>query len=115
MEAKRNYSVPISFEGIALPCFQDILVIAKKCPQGMNGMSKCLNLMAPGNFEMVPLDHEIAEAILVNKRILKRMPVETIVNILREKVFPYIVEGESVKVDFPVKIFYEPDEGALEE
>lgn len=115
MEAKRNYSVPISFEGITMPCFQDILVIAKKCPQGMNAMSKCLQIMAPSNFELVVIEDNIAEAILVNKRILKRMPAETIVNILREKVFPYIVEGESVKVDFPVKIFYEPVEGALEE
>ncbi len=115
MEAKRNYSVPLSFEGISLPPIQDILILTRKCPQGINAVSKCFELMSPENFEMVPVEHQIVEAILVNKRILQRMPVKTIIDILQERVFPYIVAGESVKVDFPVKIFYEPVEGALEE
>lgn len=97
-----------------MPPFQDILLLGKKCPHGKSGVSKCLSLLEPDVFEMIELDHETVEAMLVNKLILKRMPAEKVIEILQEKVFPYITKGEIVRVDFHVKISFDTIEGTLE-
>ena len=62
------------------------------------------DLLEPERFELVEIEHEVVETMLVNKSIMKRMPVEAIIEVLGQEVFPYISTGEIVKVDFKVKI-----------
>lgn len=101
-----KFSISLSFEEVKLPPFRDMLVLGKRCPHGKAGVSQCLNLLAPEAFEMVEIDDPTVEAVLINKRILKRMPVENIVEVLKEKVFPYITPGEVVRIDFNVRIYF---------
>jgi len=110
-----NFTVSLSFEEVSLPPFRDILILGKKCPQGKIGVAKCFNLLSPEGFEMLEIDDELVEAILVSKRILKRMPPKTIIDILKTRVFPRITRGEIVKVDFSVKLYVENIGGTLEE
>ncbi|MBF0428258.1 MAG: hypothetical protein HQL94_04990 [Magnetococcales bacterium] len=109
-----KYSVSMDFETVSLPPFKDILILAKKCPVGISGISKCMGLMTPDGFEMVEVDDAVVEAILINKQITKRLPLPEILALLRTKVFPFISHGEIVKINFHVKIFFERIEGGLE-
>ena len=113
-KGKKYYSVSLSFESISLPPFEDILILGSKCPLGKFGISKCLDLLSPDEFEFFEFDDETIGCILLNKRILKRMPKEEIVQILKKNVFPYIESGEIVKVNFPVKVTIKDIEGSLE-
>ena len=110
-----KFTLSISFEEISLPPFRDILILGKKCPQGKHGVVKCFNLLVPNGFEMIELDHEIVEAVLVSKKILKRLPSEKIIDILRTRVFPRITRGEIIKVDFNIKMYFENIEVSIEE
>lgn len=111
---KGTFAVSLSFEGVSLPPFKDILLLGKKCPHGKVGVSKCLHLLAPDDFELIAVEDEAMEAMLVHRRILKRMPAEKVIEILRKNVFPYITKNECVKVDFSVKISFDNIEGTLE-
>ena len=44
---EKSVIVSISFEKTYLPPFEDILVLGKKCPLGMNGVSQCIDLLVP--------------------------------------------------------------------
>ena len=107
MKNDKKLSVSISFEEIRLPPFEDILVLGSRCPHGRVGVTKCLNLLSPDNFRLIEVEDSIVEAVLVNKKILKRMSEEKVLKILKERVFPYITNGEIVKVDFKVTVAYE--------
>lgn len=114
MEGVR-FTVSLSFEGIKFPPFEDILLLGKRCPQGKAGVSQCLNLLQPEIFELVEInDDPTVQAMLVNKRILKRMRAEKVVEILKDKVFPFIASGELVRVNFNVTIYSDGIEGTLE-
>ncbi|NHB69685.1 hypothetical protein [Perlabentimonas gracilis] len=99
-KAKVAYSVSVSCETISLPPFEDILVLSYRCPQGKIGVSKCINLLSPEDFEMIAIDHDTVEAIIVSKKILKKMPAKKVVETLNRTVFPMVSQGEIVKVDF---------------
>jgi hypothetical protein len=103
-----KYSITLNFEEISLPPFRDILVVGKNSPQGKFGLSKSFELLTPNGFEMIPIEDDgQVEAVLVNKRILVKMPQEKIIAILRVRVFPFISVGELLKVDFKVNVAYD--------
>lgn len=107
MTSAPSYKVSLSFEGISLPPFKDVLILTKKCPHGKAGLMECTNLLSPENFVLVEIIDELVEALVVGKHLLKRMPADKIVGILRAEVFPYITKGEIIKVDFNVKVIIE--------
>ena len=114
MKENSRFDVSLSFEGVRFPPFEDILLLGRRCPHGKAGVSKCLNLLAPETFEMVEIDDTNVEAMLINKTIIKRLPVEKVLEILKAKVFPLMTNGEIVKVDFNVTIYFDGIEGTLE-
>lgn len=99
-----KYTLNLNFEQIKLPPFQDILILARNSPQGKIGLSKSFELLLPNGFELIDVEDELIEAVFVQRNILHKVPAEKVINILREHVFPFISEGELVKVDFNVTI-----------
>lgn len=101
-----KYSINLSFEEIKLPPFQDILILGKNSHHGKIGILKSFELLVPNGFDIVEVDDEKVEAVFVNRRILAKMPKDKMLEVLRDKVFPFISEGELLKVDFRVSISY---------
>lgn len=106
----RKFSISLSFEEIRLPPFEDILILGNKCPQGKVGVYRSFQLLVPDEFEVVEPKSDIIEAVFINKRLLKKIDIEKILSILSDKVFPFVSESEILKVDFKVRINYDPIE-----
>jgi hypothetical protein len=102
-----KYSVRLAFEEIKLPPFEEILILGKKCPQGKIGVHKSFEFLVPNEYESFEIESDTVEAIFINKRLLKKINKESIVNILEEKVFPYVSDCEILKVDFKLKVIYD--------
>ncbi|MFT3739804.1 MAG: hypothetical protein QM786_13690 [Breznakibacter sp.] len=107
----RKFSIQLSFEEVRLPPFEDILVLGKKCPQGKFGVYRSFEMLLPNEFEVFEIEDKVVEAIFINKRILRKMNKDKIIQILKAKVFPFISESEVLKVEFKVKISYDSLEG----
>ncbi|MDJ0763596.1 MAG: hypothetical protein QNJ97_11470 [Myxococcota bacterium] len=103
---KSKFRVNMEFHAVKLPPVKDILVLGKKYPQGKTGVMECFRFIAPDEFEMFENTNpdEVAEAVVINKRILARMPTEQVIELLREHVFPYISPGEAINVNFDIII-----------
>ena len=102
----KKYTIQLSFEGIKLPPFQDILVVGKNSFQGKIGLSKALEMLVPNTFEFIEVKDKRVEAIFVNKYILKKMSSKKIIKLLAEKVFPFVSDGELLKVDLTLGVSY---------
>lgn len=102
-----RYNIDLSFEEIKLPPVQDILVLGKNSHYGKIGILKSFELLVPNGFEVVEVTtHDNVDAVLVSKRILNKISKEKILEILKDKVFAVVSEGEVLKVDFKVTISY---------
>lgn len=106
MHTGKTYGIDISFETLNLPLQHDVLVLAKNASQGRRGLGRSLDLLAPGVFQAVEaeLSHEGIEVVYINRRILTKIPVERIINILQQHVFEHVDEGELIQVDMHVRI-----------
>ena len=69
-------------------------------------MSKSFELLIPNGFEVVENEHEKVEAIFINRRILNKLSKEQVIKILDNKVFPFISDGEILKVEFRVNVSF---------
>jgi hypothetical protein len=103
----RKYEISLGFEEIRLPPFEEVLIIGRKSPHGRIGLWKSFQFLIPDEFEVYEMDDPIIDAAFINKRLLKKISKDQIISILKEKVFPFVSEGEIMKVDFKVKIYYE--------
>lgn len=101
-----KYRVNLEFKNVRLPPVRDILVLGKKYPHGKAGVMECFRFIAPDEFEMfdIPEDDVAAEAVVIHRRILDKMPAEQVIAILRDHVFPFMSVGEAINVDFDVTI-----------
>lgn len=104
--AGSKYILNMEFFAVKLPPVKDILVLGKKYPQGKIGVMESFRFIAPDEFELFNVDDpdEVAEAVVINKRILKRMSADQVMNMLRAQVFPFISPGEAINVDLDIKI-----------
>jgi hypothetical protein len=111
-----SYTVDLDFEAIKLPPVNDILILGKKVPQGKLGILHSFELILPDVFMMFEIDDAAfpqIDAIIVNKAILSKIPMQEIVKILKEHVFPYVSRGETIKVNFNVRIYLKSIEGEI--
>ncbi|MGV8096524.1 MAG: hypothetical protein AB2L24_32100 [Mangrovibacterium sp.] len=110
----RKYEINLGFEEIRLPPFEDILIIGKKSPHGRVGLSKSFQFLIPDEFEVFEIDDPIIDAVFISKRLMKKIDKEHVLSILQNKVFPYISDGEIMKVDFKIRIYYETIKGEFQ-
>jgi hypothetical protein len=113
MDNTMKYSVSMTLQEIKLPPFDEILVLGKNSPHGKNGISKSFELLLPNGFEIIDVNENNVEAVFVNKRIMTKLPKEKLIKLLRDKVFPFISEGELLKVDLKISITYTSTEDDL--
>lgn len=101
----RQYNITLSYESVRLPPVTDMLILGKKYPHGKQGVLQAFKYIAPDEFHLVDVNEEdTVEAVLIDKKILTRIPEEKIVSILKTYVFPNISEYEAIKVDLDIKV-----------
>ncbi len=110
---RKKYSIDLNFSSIAFPPIHDVLVLGRKSPQGKKGLSLCFELIAPGCFEMISIDDGPAEAILINKTVLKKLDKNSILEILKREVFPYLSDNEILNVKLNMRISVESIKGMM--
>jgi len=53
---EKRYKMDICFHTIELPPFHDVLILSKKCPHGLKGISECIGLLAPDGYEYIEMN-----------------------------------------------------------
>lgn len=106
MHTGKTYGIDIHFETLHLPLQHDVLILAKNASQGKLGLGKSLELLAPGTFQPVEVElrHEGVEAVYVNRRILSKITIDHVIQLLHQHVFEHVGEGELMQVDMHVRI-----------
>ena len=116
--SQTSFSVNLDFEVINFPPVSDILILGKKTSQGKYGVLQSFQLITPDVFELLEISDDFdenVEAVIVNKSILKKLPKEEVLKILKKHIFPFVSKGETIRVNFNIRLFRHDIKGNLDE
>lgn len=87
LDFDRRAEIVIKISEFEIPPVQDVLLVGKKAPVGPEAVRRMVDAVSPEQYEVVEVDHDIFEAIVIKKSLLKLIP--------KEKLLPLIMEEGS--------------------
>jgi hypothetical protein len=83
-EPQRKADITIKLSEFEIPPMQDILLVGKRAPIGPEAVRRMVDAVSPEQYEIVRLNHEVFEAVVVKKSLLRLLP--------KEKLLPVVID-----------------------
>jgi hypothetical protein len=111
--AQRKVNLELRFTPYHLPPLDSALIIGKRATVGVNGISRAFQELSPGTFQLIRVDHPVAEAVLIRASDLRKLPQEEIISRLLHEADQIMDESDTlhVKLRFEVVVSEEDIEG----
>jgi hypothetical protein len=77
---RRRINLQLRFTQYYLPPLDSALIIGKRAPVGANGISRAFQELSPATFQLIPVEHPVAEAVLVRVSDLRKLPQQTLIS-----------------------------------
>jgi len=103
-EPKRKAEVSIRLSEFEIPPMQDVLLVGKKAPIGPEAIKRMVNALSPDQYEVTQLDHDIFQAAVLKKSLVKLLPEEKLLPIMLEEGSHIATERTVVKAQVNVVI-----------
>lgn len=81
----RKAEVALRLSEFEVPPIDDCLIIGKRAAVGAEGARRMVEAVAPGQYELIKVDHPSVEAVMVRASLLKTLPQERLVSLLVEE------------------------------
>lgn len=70
----RKINLELRLTQYHLPPLDDALIIGRRAAVGANSVSRAFEELSPGTFRLIPVEHPVAEAVLVRASDLRKLP-----------------------------------------
>jgi hypothetical protein len=70
----RKINLELRLTQYHLPPVDNALIIGKRAAVGANSISRAFEELTPGTFRLIPVEHHVAEAVLVKASDLRKLP-----------------------------------------
>lgn len=103
-ELVRKAEINLRLSEFEFPPMQDVLLIGRKAPIGPEAAKRMVDALSPDQYEVIPLSHDLFEAAVVRKSVLKIIPQESLFPIVLEECTRIATENMIIKVCVNVTI-----------
>ncbi len=86
------------------PPMQDVLLVGRKAPIGPEAAKRMVDALSPEQYEIVRTDHQLFEAVVVRRTLLKQIPREKLLSIILEEGGRIATENMVVKAQLGIVI-----------
>jgi hypothetical protein len=70
----RKINLELRLTQYHLPPVESALIIGRRASVGANSVSRAFEELSPGTFRLIPVEHHVAEAVLVRASDLRKLP-----------------------------------------
>jgi len=84
MSENGRVSIKLAISEFELPPIQDALIIGRAAPIGAEAAKRMMDAIAPEEFAVLPVDDELAEAIVIRQSLLRTVPPDLLIGTLLE-------------------------------
>lgn len=103
-ESKRKADVSIRLSEFEIPPMQDVLLVGKRAPIGPEAIRRMVSALSPDQYEVIQLNHDIFEAAVLKKSLVKLLPEEKLLPIILEEGARIATEKTVVKAQVDIAI-----------
>lgn len=94
-----------------IPPIHDGLVLGKDSPIGCVAIRKAIELLGNTNFAHIEVEDEVVSDIVVRRTILRRIPKDTLVAFVLDRIKPLMGPEEILHLDLAVELLLEEESG----
>lgn len=96
-------SLDVRIARFELPPVHSALVVGRRSPIGPKALLAALQEMMPDTFEALELEHEVIQAVIVNTKHSRRIPLPRLVDLLVANTESLIDESETLRVELDIE------------
>lgn len=85
MRNKKLIEISMHISEFEMPPMQDVLIVGKLSPIGPEASRRMVDALAPGQFEVLAIEHPAIEAVVIRKALFNLLPRETLVEVILEE------------------------------
>ncbi|WP_088552961.1 hypothetical protein [Calderihabitans maritimus] len=100
----RKADVFIRLSEFEIPPMQDVLLVGRKAPIGPEAVRRMVEALSPEQYKIVHINHDVFEAVVFKKSLLKFLPEEKLLPIILEEAERIAMESTVVKVQVNIVI-----------
>jgi len=104
---RKSIYMQMKFTRFALPPVRDALVIGKKAHVGSNAIQKAFEVMLPGLYKVVKVNHPYIEAVMVRKSILRKIKESICIPKIISYAESLMDETDSLRIEINLEVTFE--------
>lgn len=101
----------VRVQEFGIPPIHDGLVLGKDSPIGCVAIRKAIELLGNTNFAHIEVEDEVISDIVVRRTILRRIPKETLIAFVLDRIKPLMGPEEILHLDLDVELLLEEESG----
>lgn len=82
---QKKAEVNLRLSEFEMPPMQDVLIVGNRAPIGPEAAKRMVDVLSPDQYKIIPVDHNIVEAIVVRKALLNLLPEEKLLTFILEE------------------------------
>jgi hypothetical protein len=107
---RRRINLQLRCTQYHLPPLDSALIIGKRAPVGINGISRAFQELSPAAFQLIPVDHPVAEAVLVRVSDLRKLPQQALISRLLQLADQIMDEADTLHVALKFEVIVEEED-----
>jgi hypothetical protein len=107
---RRKINLQLRFTQYHLPPLHSALIIGKRAPVGANGISRAFQELSPATFELIQVEHTVAEAVLVRVSDLRKMSREALIGRLLQIADQIMDEADTLHVALTFEVIVDEED-----
>ena len=101
---EKRIDVEMVLSEFEIPPVKDALVIGKTAAIGQNAAKRMIEAVAPEQFNLIPIEDDVIEAIFVKKTVSQMVPEEPLTDLIVAEVKPIMIDSMIIKVAFQISV-----------
>jgi hypothetical protein len=107
---QHKINLQLRFTQYYLPPLDSALIIGKRAAVGANGISRAFQELSPATFQLIPVEHPVAEAVLVRAADLRKLPQQTLISRLLRLADQMMDETDTLHVALRFEVIVEEED-----
>jgi hypothetical protein len=104
VQPSRKINVELRLTQYYLPPLENALIIGRRAAIGANSVSRAFEELSPGTFRLIPVEHHVAEAVLVRASDLRKLPEAELIRLLLSQADQIMDETDTLHVKLHFEI-----------